>query len=97
MTDERSLDEAMGMGPDEIQQLRGRVDDAAAPAETCPHCGTTTRPHRGHRTLCFDCTMAELNELHGETWDAMKARTRVTEKKAAKRMAGGRVDQVNLG
>ncbi len=66
-------------------------------SDTCPSCGTHTTPIRGHRTLCFDCTITELGQLHGETWEAMRARTRVTEKKAAKRMSGGRVDQVNLG
>lgn len=66
-------------------------------AATCPICDTATALVRGHQALCFTCTIGELGELHGDTWEAMKARTRTTEKRAAKRMAGGRVDQVNLG
>lgn len=65
--------------------------------DACPGCGTRTEPRRAeghvHPAFCFDCTIADL----GETWEQIKARTAVTEKKAAKRMAGGRVDQVNLG
>ena len=59
---------------------------------TCPACGAKTAPIRGHRTLCFACTLDEL----GVTWDEIKDRTRVSERKAAKALAGGRADAARL-
>lgn len=70
---------------------------AALAIDHCPGCGTATEPRHAeghvHATFCFDCSLDDL----GQTWEQIKARTAVVEKKAAKRMAGGRVDQVNLG
>lgn len=70
---------------------------AALALDQCPGCGASTEPRRTadghvHASFCFPCTLDDL----GEPWEQIKARTRVVEKKAAKRMAGGRVDQVNL-
>jgi hypothetical protein len=52
---------------------------------TCPGCGATTTPTRGHRTFCFDCTLDDL----GQTWEQVHDRSSAAARKAAQRTFQG--------
>jgi len=53
---------------------------------SCPMCGAATQPIRQHRTLCFDCTLADL----GETWAEIHERSAAAARKAAQRTFQGK-------